>query len=80
MSEEQQTPDLSQTSFEEALERLENVVAELEKGGYPLNKLISLFEEGSRLARHCQSRLDSTERRLAELVDTADGTAERPLD
>ena len=80
MSEEQQTPDLSQTSFEEALERLEAVVAELEKGGYPLSKLISLFEEGSRLARHCQSRLDSTERRLAELVDTADDTAERPLD
>ncbi len=55
-------------------------MAELEKGGYPLSKLISLFEEGSRLARHCQSRLDSTERRLAELVDTADDTAERPLD
>ena len=67
--------------FEEAMERLEAIVAELEGGGYPLDKLISLFEEGMELAKLCQSQLDATERRLTELVKGDDGSpAERPLD
>ena len=67
--------------FEEAMERLEAIVAELEGGGYPLDRLISLFEEGMGLAKLCQSQLDATERRLTELVKGDDGApAERPLD
>ena len=68
-------------NFEEAMERLEAIVAELEGGGYPLDRLISLFEEGMELAKLCQSQLDATERRLTELVKGDDGSpAERPLD
>jgi exodeoxyribonuclease VII small subunit len=63
------------------MERLEAIVAELEGGGYPLDKLISLFEEGTALAKFCQAQLDETERRLTELVKGDDGsTVERPLD
>jgi exodeoxyribonuclease VII small subunit len=70
-----------QPSFEQALERLEEIVAQLEEGGYPLSKLTSLFEEGTKLARLCQEKLDSTERRLTELVrDAEGGLTERPLD
>jgi exodeoxyribonuclease VII small subunit len=68
-------------TFEEAMERLEAIVAELEGGGYPLDRLISLFEEGMELAKLCQSQLDATERRLTELVKGDDGApTERPLD
>ena len=68
-------------SFEEALERVEAIVAELEEGKHPLGKLISLFEEGLTLARSCQKQLDGTERRLTELVEGADGDLEeRPLE
>jgi len=68
-------------TFEEAMERLEAIVAELESGGYPLDRLTSLFEEGLALAKLCQSQLDATERRLTELVEGDDGSpVERPLD
>lgn len=68
-------------TFEEAMERLEAIVAELEGGGYPLNRLISLFEEGMGLAKFCQSQLDETDRRLTELVRGGDGSLEEhPLD
>jgi len=63
------------------MERLEAIVAELEGGGFPLDRLISLFEEGLTLARFCQEKLDATERRLTELVKGDDGApTERPLD
>ncbi|HDR06149.1 MAG TPA: exodeoxyribonuclease VII small subunit [Candidatus Coatesbacteria bacterium] len=68
-------------TFEAAMERLEAIVAELEGGGFPLDRLISLFEEGLTLARFCQEKLDATERRLTELVKGDDGApTERPLD
>ncbi|MCD4733465.1 exodeoxyribonuclease VII small subunit [bacterium] len=72
--------ETQERSFEEALERVEAVVAELEEGKHPLGKLISLFEEGLTLSRACQKQLDGTERRLTELVEGTDGELkEKPL-
>ena len=59
-------------TFEESARRLSQIVAELEGGDLPLERSLQLFEEGVRLARAAQERLDHAERRVEELlsVDT----------
>ena len=66
-------PTLVQTgtgepSFEDALRRLSEIVEKLEDGELPLEDSLQLFEEGVRLARTSQSRLDAAERRVEELL------------
>lgn len=52
-------PELDKLSFEEALEKLEEIVNEMECGNIPLEKMISSFEKSSVLASACQSKLDA---------------------
>ena len=40
--------------FEECLERLEQILAELEKGDIPLERALVLFEEGMKLSQSCR--------------------------
>jgi exodeoxyribonuclease VII small subunit len=56
------------TSFEESTRRLAQIVTELEGGDLPLERSLTLFEEGVRLARAAQDRLDKAERRVEELL------------
>lgn len=61
-------------SFEESTRRLAKIVAELEGGDLPLERALSLFEEGIRLSRSAQERLDRAEKRVEELLGIdADG-------
>jgi exodeoxyribonuclease VII small subunit len=55
-------------SFEETTRRLSQIVAELEGGELPLDRSLSLFEEGVRLARAAEQQLDGAERRIEELL------------
>jgi exodeoxyribonuclease VII small subunit len=55
-------------SFEESTRRLSQIVAELEGGDLPLERSLALFEEGVRLARAAEERLDRAERRVEELL------------
>jgi len=55
-------------SFEESTRRLSQIVAELEGGDLPLERSLALFEEGVRIARRAQERLDQAERRVEELL------------
>ena len=59
-------------SFEEALSRLESIVQALEAGGLVLEEAVSLFEEGMRLAKVCNQRLDAAELKISELQTTVD--------
>ncbi|MGH2571813.1 MAG: exodeoxyribonuclease VII small subunit [bacterium] len=54
--------------FEESLERLEKIVALLERGEAPLEGTIELFEEGIRLSRRCHELLTVAEERVQKLV------------
>lgn len=58
----------TEPSFEDALRRLSEIVEKLEDGELPLEDSLKLFEEGVRLARTSQSRLDTAERRVEELL------------
>jgi exodeoxyribonuclease VII small subunit len=59
-------------SFEDALKRLGQIVEQLESGTLPLEESLLLFEEGVRLARASQARLDAAERRVEELLTVDD--------
>lgn len=63
--------------LEKILETLARTVERLEKGDLPLDQLLGLFEEGVKLAREGQRRLDSAEARIETLLqgDGADGAA-----
>lgn len=60
-------------SFEDAIERLSEIVEALESSGLPLEQSLKLFEEGVQLARKSQARLDSAERKVQELLAYDEG-------
>ena len=59
--------------FEAALKQLEQIVEQLEAGDLPLERSLELFEQGVRLSRDCQKRLDEAERRVEILLKDEDG-------
>jgi len=68
-------------SFESSLEDLERIVHELEQGELPLEKSLELFEQGVKLSRECQDRLNQAERRIEVLMrDNQGRPSVRPFD
>ena len=61
-------------SFETQLAALERVVRELERGDLPLERSLELFEQGVKLSRDCQERLNEAERRIEVLLRAPDGS------
>lgn len=66
-------------SFEAILSRLQEVVGELEGGELPLEKSLSIFEEGIKLSRLGAQRLDEAERRVEALLVNEEGVSTRPV-
>lgn len=66
--------------FEEVMDRLQTVVAQLEEGDLPLEQSLAMFEEGVRLSRAGAKRLDEAERRVEELLAAGDELQTSPLD
>ncbi len=62
-------------SFETSLAALEQIVRELERGELPLERSLELFEQGVRLSRECQERLQAAERRIEVLLRDGEGRA-----
>lgn len=56
-------------TFEQAITRLEEIVARLESGAEPLDSAIKLFEEGTKLAAQCDSRLKNARQKLMVLAE-----------
>ncbi|RKQ88732.1 exodeoxyribonuclease VII small subunit [Brockia lithotrophica] len=54
-------------TFEKALARLEEVVERLESADLPLDKALSLYEEGTRLVRYLNGELNRFEQRVRRL-------------
>jgi exodeoxyribonuclease VII small subunit len=55
-------------SFEAAIKRLTEIVQVLERGELPLEESLGLFEEGVKLSRLSQQKLDSAEKRVEQLL------------
>lgn len=60
-------------NFESSLEELERIVRELERGDLALEKSLELFEQGVKLSRACQERLNEAERRIEILTRDSHG-------
>lgn len=54
-------------TFEQALARLEEIVAALESGDRPLEQSLSLYEEGAKLMKQCSTLLDRAEQKVRKL-------------
>ena len=63
-------------SLEEAMTRLEGIVAELENEKLPLEKSLKLYEEGVKLASRCAEELEAAKRKIQILQQGADGQIE----
>ena len=68
-------------TFEQAMQRLEEIVSLLEDGNAPLNESMALFEEGTKLIAACSKQLDQAEQQVVKLMKGADGApVELPFD
>ena len=59
--------DQANTSYEEALEKLESIIEEMEDGSVPLDELVAQFEEGAKLLKLCQNKLKEAELKISKL-------------
>ncbi|MBN3522318.1 exodeoxyribonuclease VII small subunit [Paenibacillus apiarius] len=60
---------MEELNFEAAMEKLEQIVAQLEGGDAPLEKAIDLFQEGMRLSKLCSEKLQQVERKIEMLTE-----------
>jgi exodeoxyribonuclease VII small subunit len=60
-------------NFEEALKRLEEIIAQLEQGDVSLEETVKYFQEGITLAKYCKEKLQGAEKEIQKLVKNADG-------
>jgi exodeoxyribonuclease VII small subunit len=59
--------------FEEALKKLEGIVEAMEGSDLPLETLLARFEEGTRLVKICQTKLEEAEVKIQQLEKNAAG-------
>lgn len=63
-------------TFESAIERLESIVEAMESDKLPLEELLVRYEEGIRLVKICQEKLESAEKRIEIITRGAAGKAQ----
>jgi exodeoxyribonuclease VII small subunit len=72
---------MAEMRFEEALKRLEKIVGDLEKGDLSLDDALERYEEGIKLARLCEKRLEVAKKKVEILLKSEDGSVEvKPFD
>jgi len=72
---------MAEKKFETALARLEEIVQVLEQGDLPLEQSLKLFEEGIKLSRLCNTRLEEAERKVEILLkDKAGNLKAQPFE
>jgi exodeoxyribonuclease VII small subunit len=68
-----EAPKTDHLPFEEALKRLETIVETMETEELSLETLLSRFEEGTQLAKVCQSKLADAELKIQKLEKNSAG-------
>ncbi|RIK87581.1 MAG: exodeoxyribonuclease VII small subunit [Hyphomicrobiales bacterium] len=74
--------DIKALSFEQALEALERIVDDLERGDVPLDQSIRIYERGEALKAHCEKLLKAAEDKVEKIRLSRDGkpAGTEPLD
>lgn len=60
-------------TFEQAMDRLEEIVVQLEQGDRTLDNALSLYEEGAKLMKQCAAMLDKAEQKVRKLRTDENG-------
>ena len=61
-------------TFEESMQRLEQIVRAMERGDVPLEESLKLFQEGTELVRSCNQLLENAQLQVKKIVTAPDGT------
>ena len=64
---------MAEIKFEKAMERLEQIVDELEKGDLGIDKSLQIFEEGIKMSRICSKKLSEAEAKIEKLTRNQKG-------
>ena len=56
-------------TYEEALQRLEEIVQKLENNEIPLEESIALFQEGITLSQYCDDKLKNIQAKVAQIYE-----------
>jgi exodeoxyribonuclease VII small subunit len=82
MTDTNHNPDIAALPFEKALQELEQIVGQLERGDVPLEQSIEIYERGNKLKVHCETLLKKAELKVEVITQGADGKAAgtKPLD
>ena len=67
-------------TFEQAMQRLEEIVSLLEDGKAPLNESMALFEEGTKLSAYLSQVLDTAEQKVTMITVRDGAETEIPFD
>jgi exodeoxyribonuclease VII small subunit len=59
-------------TFEESMQRLEDIVSELEKNEKPMDETLALFQEGVELVKTCDSQLKKFEKQIDTIVKSSE--------
>jgi len=70
---EKSEKQVTKQSFEAYMERLEQIVKQLEQGDLPLERSLELFEEGMKISGICRRQLEEAENKVELLVKKSDG-------
>ena len=65
---------LEKPTFEENMQRLEQIVRAMERGDVPLEESLKLFQEGTELVRSCGNLLDEAQLQVKKIATAPDGT------
>ena len=61
-------------TFEESMQRLEQIVRTMERGDAPLEESLKLFQEGTELVRNCGRLLEEAELQVKKIMTAPDGS------
>lgn len=61
-------------TFEQSMQRLEQIVRAMERGDVALDESLKLFQEGTELVRSCGKLLDEAQLQVQKVIKSADGT------
>ena len=66
-------PFMGEIKFEKAIQRLEKIVDDLEKGELDIDKSLEIFEEGIKMSRICSKKLSEAEAKIEKLTQNDKG-------
>lgn len=71
---------MKKTAFEDNIKRIEEIIRKIEGSQISLDDSVKYFEEGMKLIKECEIKLESTKQKVVKLVSKDGIVVEEPLD